>query len=1215
MKRRRFYIFIAVFVVGLLSHINAVAGTNRLLLQDVTMQNGGSAFLSFQLENNDPITGFQCDLYLPTGVSIDNYMILLGRTNTNQHGVTTRKMEDGAIRIVCASATSALFSGNSGEVLSIRVSNTLNSGQYEMSLKNIILTDPDATRYVSENVTGTVTILNSNKLELQDLSILDGNSNQTLPIYLKNETQISGFQCDLYLPEGVEVLKNEDGDYLIELQRTSANEHSVIARQMEDGSLRIVCSSMKGTAFSDNDGEVLGVQIKCNLESGSHLVGLKNIILTNSDAARFTSPDISCNIHVVEPVVISAKSYTREYGEANPVFEYTVEGAELNGEPEIICEATETSPVGEYPIIIKKGSVTNYNDTYVNGVLTITAAPLTIAAGTYTKKQGEAMPEFVPAFEGFKNNETEDVLTMQPVISCEATEISAPGEYDVTVSGAEALNYDINYVNGKLVVTEADPVILTAKSYTREYGEDNPAFEFTSEGMALEGTPEIICEATVTSPVGEYPIIIKKGSVTNYNDSYVNGVLTITKAPLTVSVGNYTKKQYDPMPEFSVTYEGFKNNETKDVLTKQPEVSCEANEDSAPGEYPIAVSGAEAVNYQIQYVAGKLTVTEPDSYTLTYLVDGEIYQSFKIKYRERIVPLEAPTKEGYTFSGWSEIPETMPANDVVVTGAFTINQYTVKFLDWDGTVISETSLDYHSAITAPADPVREGYTFTGWDTEVPSVVPAHDVTFTATYSINSYTLTYMVDGEEYKSFTVVYGTAITPEAEPTKEGYTFSGWSEIPETMPANDVVVTGTFTINQYKLTYIIDGEEYKSFEVDFNAAITPISSPVKKGMTFSGWSEIPETMPAHDVTVTGTYSWLEETIGNVIYQVTDTLNNYASVIGNEEIEGKTRILSSVEIGGYTYTVNRIGKDAFAGCGGLTKVFIPESVTSIDSYAFAGCSGLTDVFCYAENVPETNGTAFNSSPVASATLHVPEGSLDSYKATSPWNEFGNIVAITLEPEAIAEETTVNPAETATPGSTTTDEGVNTSLGSDDEVNVEEGSVTMHTPMTTEEVSQLVKSVEPSSSDFAESFKGIYFQLAAGKGKIELDIETLGNYLMSVMKGSRLIGNYAQNTRGTITIEYDIDLDTWFFAYPAVSTPSGIRRANAADADGALKVYSIRIIPEEIYDPDGIGATLNNKGQMINDIYDLNGRKLAEPQKGINIIRYSDGTSRKVLIK
>ena len=154
----------AAIVVGLWSHIHAVACTDRLFLQDVTMQNGGSAFLSLQLENEDPITGFQCDLYLPEGVTADSYMILLGRTDANHHGVTTRQMEDGAVRIVCASATSAVFSGNSGEVLSIRVGNTLGSGQYEMSLRNVILTDPDATRYVSEDVSGSMTVMDSKQV-------------------------------------------------------------------------------------------------------------------------------------------------------------------------------------------------------------------------------------------------------------------------------------------------------------------------------------------------------------------------------------------------------------------------------------------------------------------------------------------------------------------------------------------------------------------------------------------------------------------------------------------------------------------------------------------------------------------------------------------------------------------------------------------------------------------------------------------------------------------------------------------------------------------------------------------------------------------------------------------------------------------------------------------------------------------------------------------
>ena len=134
-------------------------------------------------------------------------------------------------------------------------------------------------------------------------------------------------------------------------------------------------------------------------------------------------------------------------------------------------------------------------------------------------------------------------------------------------------------------------------------------------------------------------------------------------------------------------------------------------------------------------------------------------------------------------------------------------------------------------------------------------MPAHDVEVTGSFTVNSYTLTYIVDGNAYKTLTVDYGTAITPEAEPTKEGYTFSGWSEIPATMPAHDVEVTGSFTVNSYTLTYIVDGNAYKTLTVDYGTAITPEAEPTKEGYTFSGWSEIPATMPAHDVEVTGSF------------------------------------------------------------------------------------------------------------------------------------------------------------------------------------------------------------------------------------------------------------------------------------------------------------------------------------------------------------------------
>ena len=175
----------------------------------------------------------------------------------------------------------------------------------------------------------------------------------------------------------------------------------------------------------------------------------------------------------------------------------------------------------------------------------------------------------------------------------------------------------------------------------------------------------------------------------------------------------------------------------------------------------------------------------------------------------------------------------------------------------------------------------------------------------------------------------------------------------------------------------------------------------------------------------------------------------------------------------------------------------------------------------------------------------------------SAWQEYAGSEP---EPEAIAEETTVNPAETATPGAATTVDGVTTSLGSDDEVNVEEGSVTMHTAMTAEEVSQLMESVEPGSSEFSESFKGICFQLAAGKGKIELVIETLGDYAMGVMKGTELLGEFTTTEKGTVSIPYDLTEDTWFYLFPTTATKSSARRRAEVAAEG-LKIYTVSIVP------------------------------------------------------
>ena len=351
------------------------------------------------------------------------------------------------------------------------------------------------------------------------------------------------------------------------------------------------------------------------------------VTISGADAENYAISYEQGRLTVVEAdaVVVRAKSYSRQYGDENPVFEFETEGAALDGTPEIVCSAVANSPVGSYTIEVKQGSIKNYNVHFESGSLVITKAPLSISAGNYTKKQGDAMPVFKASYAGFKNGENESVLTKQPVFSCEANEASAPAVYAVTISGADAENYDISYEQGRLTVTDADAVVVRAKSYSRVYGDANPVFEFEIEGTVLDGTPEIVCSADKSSQVGSYTIEVRQGSIKNYNVHFENGSLAITKASLTISAGNYTKKQGDAMPEFKANYTGFKNGEDESVLTKRPTFETTATVESAPGEYPITVSGVEADNYEVKsYIAGTLTVLKRELKKQTITWDQEI---------------------------------------------------------------------------------------------------------------------------------------------------------------------------------------------------------------------------------------------------------------------------------------------------------------------------------------------------------------------------------------------------------------------------------------------------------------------------------------------------------------------------------------------------------------------------------------------------------------
>ena len=389
-------------------------------------------------------------------------------------------------------------------------------------------------------------------------------------------------------------------------------------------------------------------------------------------------------------------------------------------------------------------------------------------------------------------------------------------------------------------------------------------------------------------------------------------------------------------------------------------------------------------------------------YLLTYIVDGEEYKIIEIEEGESITPEAEPTKEHYTFSGWSEIPETMPAQDITVTGTFSLNKHKLIY-KVDGADYKSYDVEYGAAITPEPAPTKEHYTFSGWS-EVPETMPDNDVTVTGTLSADKFKLIYKVDGADYKSFDVEYGSSIAPEATPTKEGYTFSGWSEIPETMPAKDVTVTGTFSINKYKLIYKVDGSAYKSYDVEYGATITPEAAPTKEGYTFSGWSDIPKTMPAKDVTVTGTFSAnvIEEEEGE--FEVTS--ENTVEIISDDNVSGAYSIPESISHNGVSYSVTSIGDGAFMGNTNLTDITIPSSITSIGSGAFSGCSNLKTITVNIEKPisittaagvrggTRSTSSVFEGVDLTTCILYVPEGSVDAYKAAPGWKDFKNILAI-----------------------------------------------------------------------------------------------------------------------------------------------------------------------------------------------------------------------------
>jgi subtilisin-like proprotein convertase family protein len=267
------------------------------------------------------------------------------------------------------------------------------------------------------------------------------------------------------------------------------------------------------------------------LNSGNQTL---SVTFTPTDTANFRTVSTTVAINVAKaPLTLAANNATRGYGDANPTFTGSSSGVQ-NGDTltaSYNSSANATSAVGTYAIVpVAAGTrLTNYTVTQVNGVLTVTNAPLTIAAANASRIYGDANPTFTGTITGIKNSES-----ISATYATSATVSSVVGSYAIvpTAVGTTLGNYTITTVNGTLTIGAA-PLTVTANNATRVFGAANPAFDGAITGIKNSDaiTATYATTANASSAVGTYAIVpTPAGSrLGNYSVTVNNGVLTITK--------------------------------------------------------------------------------------------------------------------------------------------------------------------------------------------------------------------------------------------------------------------------------------------------------------------------------------------------------------------------------------------------------------------------------------------------------------------------------------------------------------------------------------------------------------------------------------------------------------------------------------------------------------------------------------------------------------
>ena len=224
-------------------------------------------------------------------------------------------------------------------------------------------------------------------------------------------------------------------------------------------------------------------------------------------------------------------------------------------------------------------------------------------------------------------------------------------------------------------------------------------------------------------------------------------------------------------------------------------------------------------------------------------------------YDTALVPPADPSRTGYTFLGWEPaLPDSIPPYDITYTAQWQVNAYALSFDSDGGTAVDTIVQNYDTALVPPADPVLTGHLFAGWMPALPDSIPPHDAHYVAMWQRCDYTLQFDTDGGNALSpLRSPYGAALVPPSPPQREGFNFLGWEpQIPTYMPASDLTCKARWERAEFTLTFDSNqGSSVTAISQLYDTPITPPEPPVRHGYTFCGWQPpLPERMPAASIT-----------------------------------------------------------------------------------------------------------------------------------------------------------------------------------------------------------------------------------------------------------------------------------------------------------------------------------------------------------------------------